>query len=54
MKKASVNNKKTQVHIYAMSLSHRNMTIVILQVSTFGSGFELSSDLIEDQRYKKL
>jgi hypothetical protein len=39
MAKISVNKKKTQVHIYSMSVTYRNTKIVILQASTFGSGF---------------
>jgi hypothetical protein len=51
--KASVNKKKTQVYDYAMSVSQWDMKIGILQTSTFGSGFELSSD-IEDQWNRKI
>jgi len=40
--------------IFLQSQSHNNINIFILQVTSFFSGLEPSSGLIQEQRYRKL
>lgn len=41
-------------YIFLQNQSHNNIKIFILQVTSFSSGLEPSSGLIQDQRYGKL
>jgi hypothetical protein len=42
-----------RLYIHSMSVTHNNITIFILQVTSIHSGFEPLSDLIQEQRYTK-